>query len=404
MAVTVQSVDEITGELADVYDAFIAPKKIWRNHNNKLYLALRSIAAGYKRLTTAVLALRNRFDPRYCTNEDLIGTMLMVGETVTPGKKSILKVMVFNDSASENITLEAGTYRYVTASGDIFSSVLAADALFAPGAVEVMLFASADIGSFPVSDIASIKLARQDGKTIDPNLSFSCLDNAGSLGRAEESLSSVRQRILNDDDRQDAIKELEQAIKSIASIYECNLIFNSGSTDYEYDGVTLAPYELLIIITGVPSEELADAVVKNTFYATHMVTPDMVVYHYNDLLAGGKHPVYYKFHDKEQFYLFVSYRYSSVYLQRLQIEAEINRVFAKYKSYLTHIDAVTEDMLYNDLAALKLPGFRVTKIYIQQMQDGDLVAVPSVDVSKTRLPELQTITYYAEDTNTGGAT
>jgi hypothetical protein len=134
-----------------------------------------------------------------------------------------------------------------------------------------------------------------------------------------------------------------------------------------------------------------------------MVTPEMVVYHYDDLLAGGRYPVYYKFHDKTPFYLFVSYRYNSAYLTKERVEAEINAVFAKYKNCLTHIDAVTEPMLYNDTTSLNIPGFSVIKIYIQTEQDGELVSVPSVELSKTRLPELQSITYYSEDTNTGGS-
>jgi hypothetical protein len=403
MALTVKSIDEITESFADEYDALIKPKKLWRNHNNKLYLILRSVASGYKVLLDAVLALRNRFNPQYCEDGDLRDAMLMVGETIIPGKKSLLQVTVSNDSISEDRILSAGEYRYSSASGEVFGCVLQNDVVFAPLAVQVILLASEHIGDFPVSDIADLKLARKDGKTVDPNFSFSCLDNAGSRGRTEESLASVRQRILHDNMRQDAIRETEQAIKRIATIYECNLLFNSGIEEYEYDGVTLAPRELLIVITGVPSQELADTVVKYTYYATHMVTPAMVVYHYDDLLAGGKHPVYYKFHDKEPFYLFISYKYDRVYLKQEQVESEINKVFAKYKNYLTHIDAITEPLLYNDLAEVRIPGFSVIKIYIQTMQDGELVSVPSVEISKTRLPELQSITYYAEDSAAGGS-
>jgi hypothetical protein len=92
-----------------------------------------------------------------------------------------------------------------------------------------------------------------------------------------------------------------------------------------------------------------------------------------------------------------------MYRQKEQVEAEVNRVFAKYKNYLTHIDAITEPMLYNDLSALNIPGFSVIKVYIQMMQDGELVSVPSVELPKTKLPELQGVTYYSEDTNTGGS-
>jgi hypothetical protein len=402
MAAVIKSVDELTDEFADVYDSFIAPKKIWRNHNNKIYLILRSFAAGYRTLLNAVLALRNRFNPQYCDDADLEGAMLMVGETRMSGKKSLLQIMISNNSAMETAVLEAGEYRYVPPPGEVFTGALQHDVLFAPLDVQTIMFASSRTGAFPVTEIASLHLSREDGKSIDPNLSFSCLDNAGSLGREEESLASVRHRILNDSDRQDSIKELERSIKDIAAIYECNLLYNGGIENEEYDGITLAPRELLIIITGVPSEELAAAVARYPVYSTHMVTPDKVVYYYNDLLAGGRYPVYYKFHDKEPFYLFISYKYDSAYRQKEQVEAEINKVFAKYKSYLTHIDAVTEAALYGDAAALNIPGFSIIKIYIQTVEDGELVSVPSVAIPKTRLPELQSITYYAEDTNTGG--
>jgi hypothetical protein len=403
MALTVKSIDEITGELADVYDSFIAPKKVWRNNNNKLYLIFRSIAAGQKKLLDSMLALRNRFNPQYCDDADLPGSMLMVGETRIPGKKSILKVVITNGSAEETAVLAAGEYRYASVSGEIFTGALENDVLFAPLAVQAFMLASGHAGAFPVSDIENLKISRSDGKKTDPALSFSCLDNAGSLGREEESLASVRRRILNDSGRQDSIRELELAIKSIASVYECGLMYNAGTEDREYDGVILAPRELLIIITGVPTDELAAEVARYPIYTTHMVTPDKVVYYYNKLLAGGRYPVYYKFHDKTPFYLFVSYKYSSAYLRKEQVEAQIGAAFAKYKNYLTHIDAVLEPMLYEDLAQVNIPAFSVIKIYIQVMQDGELVSVPSVEVPLTRLPELQSITYYAEDTNTEGA-
>jgi hypothetical protein len=403
MALTVKSIDEITGELADVYDSFIAPKKLWRNHNNKLYLVLRSVAAGYKTVLDATLALRSRFNPQYCDDADLPGTMLIAGETRLPGKKSLLQVMVSNGSVMEAALLLSGEYRYAAASGAVFACTMQNDALLEPLSTQALVFASENAGAFPVSAVGDLKISRADGKAVDANLVFSCLDNAGSLGREEESLFSARQRILNDSERQDSIKELERAIKSIATIYECNLLYNSGMEDYEYDGVTLAPRELLIIITGVPTEELAEAVMRCPIYATHMVTPEMVVYYRSDLLAGGRCPVYYKFHDKTEFYLFVSYKYSSVYLRREQVDVRINAAFAKYKNYLTHIDAITEPMLYADLASLNIPGFNVIKVYIQTLQDGNLVSVPSVEIPRTRLPQLQSVTYYAEDTSTEGA-
>jgi hypothetical protein len=403
MALRVKSIDEITDEFADVYDSYIAPKKLYRGNSNKLYLVLRSVAAGYKALLDAALALRNRFNPQYCEDADLPGVMLMTGETREPGKKSLLRVLVSNGSGSASAALAAGEYRYASASGEIFACTLQNDALFAPLAVQALVFASGHTGAFPVTDIEDLKVSRKDGGEISPEFSFSCLDNSGSLGREEESLASVRHRILNRSDRQDSIRELEHEIKSLTTIYECNLMYNSSTEDYEYDGITLAPRELLITITGVPSEELAEIVARHPVYATHMVTPEMAVHYRSDLLAGGSYPVYYKFHDKTPFYLFISYKYSGVYLQTKQVEAEINAVFAKYKNCLTHIDAVTEPVLYNDLAALNIQGFRVTKIYIQVMQDGELVSVPSVEIPGTRLPELQTITYYSEDTSAGGS-
>jgi hypothetical protein len=160
MALKVKSIDEETTELADVYDSLIAPKKIWRNHNNKLYLILRAYAAGKVGLNDAALALHNRLDPRYCEDLDLYSTAKLVGTDFKEGKGSQLHITIVNKSVGEQKTFAAGVYHYSSASGMVFSFEAADDYAFDGGEEKTVSAVSNGKGAYPVGAVGGIKLFR----------------------------------------------------------------------------------------------------------------------------------------------------------------------------------------------------------------------------------------------------
>jgi hypothetical protein len=400
MALTTKSTDEIVTEIADTYDALLKdnhpskPTRMWRNKNNKLYLVFISVAAGISHILDAILALRNRFNPLHCDDSDLYSTAFMVGTYPQSGAGSILCITIMNKNGTENKTFAAGIYNYTSVSGMVFSFQQANDYVFEPNEKKEVFAISRQLGDFHVSQIASIKLFREDGKNIDNFFAFSCADNNGQLGYPNEDAWAFRQRLLNDADRQDHIKELELKIKNLPNIFECNLVYNQDIQPHDYDGVILAPMELLVIITGVPTDEIAHLVVKDVVYMTHQVDPDQVVYHENEYYINGRVPVYYKYHDTTDFTLDITYRYDPQKLKDIQVETVINALLDRYTHAVTHVDIINEQTFYKLLGQLDLPNTSVLDIDI--MVEG--IQVPYLNIPKTRIPHLAGVTFYPVET------
>jgi hypothetical protein len=398
MAVEAKTIDEETTGLCDAFDADIAPKSIWRNNNNKLYLILKSIGAGFSKLRDVIIALKYRFDPRYCSDDDLESTMLITGTKKISGKASMLRVIAYNNDLALPYTLPAGTYRYTSTNGDEFTCMLSQEASVAPQSFVVMVFVSVSQGSFPVSGEANASIATDEGYEIPQAFSFEALDNSGMLGRQEETMFECRQRLLTDTTRHDSLKELEAELNALPTIYGCNLMFNPTDEDKTLeDGSVLAPYELLIMITGSATDELASIVLSHEIYKTHMTNAEQVVWYKNPLFVGGKYPVYYATHAKRRFWLTVYYAYDTGLKTDSQVEAAFNALLAKYKVMTEHVDAITEPMLYEALQNHGIVGVTLLKVYIQDLVDGELVTVPYVQVPRLMVPELQEVAFVTEE-------
>jgi hypothetical protein len=160
-----------------------------------------------------------------------------------------------------------------------------------------------------------------------------------------------------------------------------------------YYGITLAPFELLVSVTGAPTAEMAKLVANDALYATHMSDPELVVYYDNDIYINGRYPVYFKYHDTYDFTLRLQYQYSSKNLNPEQIEAEINAALDKYQHMSTFMDVLTERILYDDMRTVQLPNVVILNIDI--LVNG--VQVEYIDIPKTRLPRLMGIVYTAID-------
>jgi hypothetical protein len=404
MAVTTQSVDEITTFIVDTYEDTInkdnpgQPKRIWRNNNNKLYLVFRSIAAGFKLILDAVLSQKSRFDPLHCDNVDLYTTAKLVGTKVKEGTGSIVRITITNKDITESKIFEKGAYNYTSVSGMVFSFELADDYLFDPGEKKIVSAISIEKGSYRVENNTNIKLTRSDNAAIEKAFVFSCSDNLAQLGYADEDESAFRERILNDTNRQDHIKELELRIRNLPNIFECNLILNQGDQFVLYDGITLAPNELLITITGVPTNQIAELVARDVLYTTHQTDPDLVVYYDSEYYIGGRYPVYFRYHNTTDFSLSIEYQYNSGKLKSAQIEDAINSLLEPYTYMVTHVDMLSEEDVYKVLSNLNLPSVKVLDANVIDSAGND---VPYIRIPKTRLPHLTSIIFTAIDE--GGA-
>jgi hypothetical protein len=389
MALESKSIDEEINDIVDDFDSSITPKRVWRNNDNKLYLVLKSVAKGVNNLRAVALALRHRLNPSYCEDSDLYSTALLVGTIPRGGAGSILTVSVTNRDPAEPKTLPAGAYRYVSTSGMAFRFELAADVLFAPGEARTLSAISERKGAFPVSGSGRITVTRQGEAPVDPSFAFSCYDNASQLGYEDEDAFAFRRRILTDGERQDHLKELELKIQSLPNIFECTLTFNPGEEAAVYDGITLGPLELLVVITGIPTGEIARLVVEEVCYQTHKVSDELVVYYENSLYLGGKYPVYYKFHDTTDFSLAVTYRFDRQKFKEEQVEEAVKVLLRPYTHAVRHTDEVTERHVYDLLKDLNMPDVVILDVnfFVGEEQ------VPYVTVPRTRLPRLVSVSY-----------
>jgi len=392
----VKSIDEQTKDLADIYDDLIAPKKIWRNHNNKIYLIFRSIAAGLVGLIDAALALRNRFNPLYCDDLDLYSTAKIVGTNFKHGTGSILRIIVKNDDDVENILLP-GIYNYMSASGQVFYFEVTTPLgiVFEPHQERVIMAISREKGSFHVGDNASINLFRTDGQNINHVFLFSCEDNSGQLGYEDESAFDFRIRILNDANRQDHVQELELAIRNLPNIFECNLVINEGTEPQRYDGLLLGPKELLVTITGVPTNDLADIICEKVLYDTHKEDENNVVWYENPLYINGRRPVYYREHTLTKFSMTIKYQYDIQTLKPSQIEDAINTLFKPLTRTVTHQGIFSEGDAYRTLESLNLPNVRILNV---ELFDEEGNQASYIRIPKTRLPRLTEITFVPVET------
>jgi hypothetical protein len=397
MELVSKSLDELTNELVDVFDDLIQPKTVKRNDNNKLYLIFRAVARGMKLIIDMVLALKNRFHPLYCSGEDLYSTAKLVGTDFKQGSGSVLDITIRNPDPANQRILEAGVYTYVSVSGMTFSFMTADDYWFNPGEVKRVSAISGEKGSYHVGDNGSIKLVRSDGKAVDPELRFSCSDNIGRLGYPDEDESAFRERIMNDADRQDHLRELELRIRNLPNIFECNLLFNSGEAAVEYDGMTIAPLELLVIITGVATDEIARLVAEEVCYQTHREDPAKVVYYEHPLHINGKYPVYYTNHTTSDFALKIVYQYDGKKLKTGQVEDAIRFLLDAYTHANTYIERISEGDIHAALTALNLPNTAILDADI--VVDGE--AVPYILIPRTRLPRLSEITFEALESEGG---
>jgi hypothetical protein len=395
MALTVKSLDEITNEMVDVYDTMLQeaarkPVRVWRNNNNKLYLIFRGIAAGFKVILDAILSLRGRFDPLHSDSADLYTTCKLVGTKLKEGTGSMVSITIANRSVSEAKMFYAGVYSYNSISGMVFSFELPDDYLFDPGEKRIISAISREKGIYRVEDNADIKIVREDSAAIDAVFAFSCTDNIGQLGYPDEDTLAFRQRILNDGNRQDHIKELELKIRNLPNIFECNLVYNQDVQPLEYDGITLWPMELLVIITGVPTDEMARLVVEDVIYMTHQVDENNVVYYKSMCYINGRVPVYYKYHDTRDFSLDITYQYDQQKLKSEQVETVINALLDRYAHAVTYVDMIGEQTFYSLLGNLNLPNTKVLDIDI--MVSGE--QAPYLAIPRTRLPHLTGVTFH----------
>jgi hypothetical protein len=391
---TIISFDEVLNVLCDEYDRLIAPKKIRRSNKNIIYLILKACAKGYELIANIIYALDGKFDPARCQDADLLSVAKIVGTEMIEGNGSGLIVRVTNNNPTIAVVLYAGRYIYEFNADIKFFLDVASDTEIASGATEQFAAFSENKGAFPVTAQGSIAIEREDEADINPDLQFSCDDNASILGSIDETLYDFRKRILTDNTRSDILQRLELAIRNKPYIFEASIFFNQYDVAVTVGTTVVPPYKMLLTILGYPRDEIAELVASQCIYQTVEVAGNGGTLRFlNPNMAGGAYEVHYKNFDDKLYDVVVDYRYDSRLALKTTIETEITKVLTQYKFPTKRTALIKENIFYNLIDDLNLPSVELLNITL--MLEG--VEAPYIDVNQTSIGKLQTLTLNGTD-------
>lgn len=405
------SLDEILEELGDGFDADIndSNRKIVRSTSNKLWLILRAFSRGLYGLYQVVASLKNRFDPLYCTDDELESTMRIVGTSLQSGKASLLTVVIWNNHATESRTLPVGSYSYISSNGITFSLELYEEIEIPAESFMLRDFASTlggepYIGSFSVSENTGISVTESTGAEVSDDISFDCQENSSQLGSDAETLYEARQRILTDNQRQEILHILEERIQSLANVHECTIISNTGltaiSSSYmQDDGVTpvsILPQSVLVILTGSPTSDLALEFLSLSPFITTIpegVADYGTVYYESDIYLNGKFPLYYLKHKVAEYNVVIKYGYSTTQTSLTDAESAMTDLLLSLKASTSYTELISAEDITDLLSEYQEPSIKI--LSIDFTYEGS--SVKYIKFNKTQIARLGNISYQRVD-------
>jgi hypothetical protein len=390
----IKSYTEILITMCDALDEHIAPERITRSNENFVYLILKAIAKGYEVIISIVNVLRNKFNPASCSDADLYSVAKIAGTEPLLGCGSGLQIMAFNSSDTTNLILKAGTYQFKLSDDVQFEFEITVDKTINSLASTSFLAVSTKKGLYRVEAMSSMTITEVTGIIIPDDLKFSCQDNLSVLGYEDETTLEFRKRILEDTTRQDALKELEIAIKNLPYIFDCKVLFNHTINPMSIDGIEVPPFHLLLVIHGAAKNEIAEIVAKKTIYPTVVVNPENVLFYDSDIFIGGKYPVYYKMFGYKEFNIQVHYAYNSNFTTRTNIETAIAEAMLEFQNPSRYNRHFTEGEFYDVIRELKLTGFKLLDVGL--VVDG--AGVSFIEVPPTKYGKVKDIMFTADDT------
>ena len=382
-----KSFDTILTGICDSFDQLVSPTTMLRSNTNIVYLMYKAISKGFELINNICVALSNKFDPENCEEEDLESVSALVGTEKIKGSASGVEID-FTNNTERNIILKKGTYTYKYNDDLNFTGTLLQDITVESSDSFSFIFMSDSVGFYPVTEQSGIAI--ESANTIDEDLTITCLDNQYLLGRPEETNLEFRKRILTTTDRQNSLIELESAIKNLPYIFDCKLVFNQNEENIIVDSVTLAPFKMLIYVSGDIRNEIAELVAKYAFYETQA---DPRVEHYtvtynNEVFANGSYSIQINKFRKVPFIVNILYKIEKTFSSEENVEGIMRSALRRKFTSQVHIDYVREANVYNALEELNIEGLTILSVDLKtiQGQSVDYITFPA-----TSLPLLSTI-------------
>lgn len=386
----IKSFDTILNEICDFFDSLIAPKKIARTNTNIFYLILKACSKGWEVINNVCVVLSNKFDPAKCSVEDLNSVAFIVGTERHKGSASGLRITVTNN-AEESKTLVTGVYKYVLDEDTTFIFELFNSLTIQAGSYTNIIAMSEKIGSFPVTEQASITIESE--QTIPSDVSFSCTNNENLLGVEPESNLDFRKRILTGVDNQDSIVELENTLRNLPYFFDCRVKFNDTLNAIEYDGITIPPFSACIFFSGAPRSDVAGVIANKIICPTIQTEDSIAIPYESSVFVDGEHIFNLIPFKKTLFTVNVTYQIENVYINANAVEEQMRKALYKAFSFEVHQDFVKEDDVYNVIESLNLTGINLLSVNLYY--NGTHVDYVNVPVS--RIPEITDIDFTREE-------
>lgn len=401
------SFDEILAELGDSYDEDIAVsgRKIVRSTANKIWLQLRAFSRGLYGLYQVVASLKYRFDPLYCSEDELESTMRIAGTKLKSGKVSLLTIIIWNTNIVSEKVLDPDTYYYLSVNGVTFSLVLQEELTIPANSFVKKDFYSTlgsnpYIGAFSVSANTNISISNESGETIDSELTFDCEDNETQLGYEEETLFEARKRILTDNQRQEILHILEERIQSLPNIHECTIIANNtlapiSSPYIQDDGihyVPILPQSVLVVLTGSPTSDFALEFLSLCPFLTTIpegVADYGTVYYASSIYLDGHFPVHYVNHRIELFDVIIKYGYAARLVSTINVEDAMEELLKNFKATTRFKDLISSEDISDALSEYQNPGVKILAITFSYKSE----IVNYIKFNKTQIARLRTVSF-----------
>ena len=378
--------DTILTTICDSFDSLIAPRTIARSNTNIIYLIFKAAAKGYEIINNVCVVLSNKFDPLYCSDDDLTSSASIVGTERHKGSATGLHITITNNGLF-SVTLLAGLYTYALDDDTKFEFEVMENTVIASGSHISFIAMSEKIGRYPVTAQTTITVTSE--QTVSSDLVFSCTDNAALLGLFEETDLEFRERINSETDRQNSMVELESEIRNLPYIFDCKVKFNPKSDEIVYDGYTIPAYTLAIFYSGEVKKEIAEKVCEKIICPTLQTEDSVEVFYENDIFIGGKHGVHLIPFAKTQYAVELIYRINRTYANEYDIQREIRTVLFNTFVSEKHVDYIKEDDFYNAIEALGITGIELLGVNLKYNDS----KVNYIEIPSSRIPELTNVIF-----------
>ena len=378
--------DTILTTICDSFNSLISPRTLARSNTNIIYLIFKAAAKGYEIINNVCVVLSNKFDPLYCSDDDLTSSASIVGTERNQGSATGLHITVTNNG-SVSVTLLAGLYAYALDDDTKFEFEVMENTVISSGSHISFIAMSEKIGRYPVTAQSTITVTSE--QPVSSDLVFSCTDNAALLGLFEETDLEFRERINSETDRQNSMVELESEIRNLPYIFDCKVKFNPTNTEMKYDGYTIPAYTLAIFYSGEVKKEIAEKVCEKIICPTLQTVDSVEVFYENDIFIGGKHGVHLIPFAKTQYAVELIYRINNTYANEYNIQKEIRTILFNTFVSEKHVDFIKEDDFYNAIEALNITGIDLLGINLKYNNSN----VNYIEIPSSRIPVLTNVIF-----------